>query len=405
MKADVVIIGGGLSGLTCGITLAAAGKRVVMVKAGASTLHFFSGSIGLSHADHADLKELDHAGPDFEESLNSQLSTLNTKIKELFAGAGIAMEESAYRLTPMGLLKPSWLTMESCLNIKHPDELKNKKIMVAGISGFLDLPADMLAEGLKDLGAHVKRADVTTSVIAALRKSPSEMRATTLAHHLAQNPQNIWDLAGEINKVVGNCDMVLMPAVLRTEAYRQLAERVATPLRLVATLPPSLLGAEVEEKLMARFAALGGSCLMGDTALKADVTDGEVTALYTEKLADMPLRAEKYVLATGSFVSRGLCSDYDRIYEPIFGVDVKSDEGHDAWTQFGFFEPQAYMNYGVKVDAGYHALMQGQPMKNLYAIGSILAREQELPDSDTTGDALQSALSLISQLSTLNSQN
>ena len=44
MKYDVVIIGGGLSALTAGITLASNGKRVCMVAAGQNSLHFSSGS-------------------------------------------------------------------------------------------------------------------------------------------------------------------------------------------------------------------------------------------------------------------------------------------------------------------------------------------------------------------------
>ena len=47
MRYDTIIIGGGLSGLTAGITLASAGKRVCIVSAGQSSLHFNSGSFDL----------------------------------------------------------------------------------------------------------------------------------------------------------------------------------------------------------------------------------------------------------------------------------------------------------------------------------------------------------------------
>ena len=47
MKYDIIIIGGGLSGLTAGITLAQAGRRVCIVSAGQSSLHFHSGSFDL----------------------------------------------------------------------------------------------------------------------------------------------------------------------------------------------------------------------------------------------------------------------------------------------------------------------------------------------------------------------
>ena len=51
MKFDTVIIGAGLAGVTAAIRLAEEGRRVGLVSAGRSSMHFHSGSLGLLDYD------------------------------------------------------------------------------------------------------------------------------------------------------------------------------------------------------------------------------------------------------------------------------------------------------------------------------------------------------------------
>ena len=108
----------------------------------------------------------------------------------------------------------------------------------------------------------------------------------------------------------------------------------------------------------------------------------------------MPLKASNFVLATGSFVSRGLAANYERVFEPVLNLDVDADDDRERWTRFGVLEAQAYSRFGVATDANLHCLKQGKPITNLHAIGSILSGHDAIKMGDGTGVSLLTALAV-----------
>lgn len=123
MRFDTLIIGGGLSGLTCGIALAEKGQRVGLVSYGQSTLHFFSGSF--------DLLGYDWQGQWVEHPLQAmaQLSVTHPYVRigihrtaalareaeRLLTQAGLSVtgqvEYNHQRISPLGQPCPAWLTV------------------------------------------------------------------------------------------------------------------------------------------------------------------------------------------------------------------------------------------------------------------------------------------------------
>ena len=137
---------------------------------------------------------------------------------------------------------------------------------------------------------------------------------------------------------------------------------------------------------------------MGDEAVKADVVDGKVKCIYTENLQDTRLEADQFVLATGSFMSRGLRSNYGGIYEPLFGLDVDGDNDRNNWTQDYVFDNQPYMSFGVHTDEKFHAVKDGKSLDNLFVIGSALSGHNAVKMADGTGVSLLSALYVANQI-------
>lgn len=405
MKMDTVIIGGGLSGLACGISLAKRGKRVTIVASGQSTMLFNGGSMEmLGYIDGKAVESPLEAIASLPESHPyrkigaDRIASIAERVKLLFSDSGIEMTGSAnanhWRITPMGVAKPAWLTLSDHLRIDNLNQLPAKRLALMCIRGYFDQPNAMLAKGLRDLGFEVDMIEFTTDDITALRRSPSEMRATSLAKHLVSN-NALQRVADQFNNLAGDADMVLMPSVFGqsdSSDFQLLQSKVNKPLRLVATLPPSVAGMRMMTQLRHYFKMLGGTYLTGDTAVSGTFDGDRLTSVTTAKLADMPLKADNFVLATGSFISRGLKADFERVYEPVLGVDVDADADPEKWTRFGVLEPQAYFGYGVATDSQLRCLKQGKPIQNLRAIGSVLSGHDSVKMGDGTGVSLLTAI-------------
>ena len=405
MRMDTVIMGGGLSALTCGITLAKHGKRVAIVASGQSTLLFNGGSMELlGSIDGQEVTaplEAIATLPDnhpYRKIGTERIASLASEAKQLLDDAGINMEgrpdANHWRITPMGVAKPAWLTLSDHMRIDDLSHLSAKRVALMAIRGYLDQPNSMLAQGLRSLGMEVKVVEFSTSDITSLRRSPSEMRATSLAKHLMSNSA-LQRVAEQINALANEADLVLLPSVLGQNDdndFRTLQSMVNKPLRLVATLPPAVAGMRMQAQLRHYFRMLGGTYLMGDTAVSGTFDQDRLTAVTTAKLGDMPLKADHFVLATGSFVSRGLMADYERVYEPVLGVDVDADADRECWTRFGVLNAQAYTQYGVATDNSLRCLIEGKPITNLRAIGSVLSGHDAIKMGDGTGVSMLTAL-------------
>lgn len=152
------------------------------------------------------------------------------------------------------------------------------------------------------------------------------------------------------------------------------AEQLVEAGRKVCIVSEGLSLAAVKyDSPYARLATLqkqGVTVLRGDRAVCGKIEDGKVVEVRTRNLGE-PLVADEYILATGKFFSRGLLSDKDHIWEPVFGADVDYDPDRTKWYDPDFDAPQPFMKFGVKTDAEGHVLVEGRAIVNLTAVGDI----------------------------------
>ena len=427
MSFDTIIIGGGLSGLTAGIALAKAGQHVALAAAGPSTLSYFSGSfdlLGYNAEGKAVSRPLDEianlsASHPYAKIGAGNVAQLAAKAHSLLAEAGLSLKgdgiNNHFRITPMGVARPAWLSLDDCLTWEAPqpskgDEKSPFNFQILNIEGFLDFPVEFVAYGLRQMGAQVTTHTVALNILQANRKSPYETRATSIAR-LMDNDEILRDFAAEIKSQISSlsrrrvsqwsmvngepkaCQSMVLPAVFGlsgSEPLQKLRSMMGVPVYVIATLPPSLLGMRVQNVLRKHFVELGGNIFHESKVTSGIISGGEVTSIasgYSETVT-----ADNYILATGSFQSHGLVADYRKVSEPLFNLDIDAASSRTGWTRPAIFESQPYMSFGVSTDSHLHPLRGATAVRNLYAVGSVLSGHNALAQADGTGVSLITAL-------------
>jgi glycerol-3-phosphate dehydrogenase subunit B len=407
MKFDTIIIGGGLAGLVCGLRLQKAGKKCAIVSAGQSAMHFSSGTFDLLgrlpdgqtvDSPLASLSRLPEVHP---------YSVLGKAVVEKYAAeapsfleeCGIKVsgnaDKNTWRITPTGERKPAWLTINDFTPLASKDEKIGEKALIVNILGYLDFNTKFLADSFERQGTTCRIASVKLDEMERLRKNPSEMRATNIARVMDRD--DVWEKAAkQVKGMIQDEDIVILPAVFglkNPEVPELIRNEIGIKTIFIATMPPSVPGIRSQMRLKAEFEKAGGRFFMGDCVVDADFNeDGSVKSLGTANFDDIRLYAEDFVLATGSFFSKGMIATPEKIYEPVFGIDISNEEGRDKWFDRNFWNRQGYISFGAKVNERLNASIDGKTVNNLFAIGSIIGGSNTLYEGCGGGIAIITAL-------------
>ena len=409
MKFDTIIIGGGLSGLICGIYLSKKGQRCVIISSGQSALHFSSGSFdllnalpdgtGVNHPLEA-VKELIVQSPDhpYAKLGAEKFSTLTVEAKSFLEDAGVSVfgseRENHYRITPMGTMKPTWLTLKEQLISTEKDRLPWKKIAIFNITGFLDFYTQFIVDEFREMGTECSVHLVHFPALENLRKNPTEMRSVNIAR-VFDHPENLNELIRILREKSADSEAVVLPAILglgRDHVLEYVQNEIKKPVRLVSTLPPSVPGIRAQQQLCRSFQQAGGVYMLGDTVLGADREGNRITRLYSSNHGDIPFAGQQIVLATGSYFSQGLIAEPDRIYEPIFDLDVSYVQDREQWYRRDVFEVQPYQSFGVKTNTELQGMYRGEPLDNLYVAGAVLEGYNAMKEGCGAGVSILSSL-------------
>lgn len=435
MKFDIVLIGGGLSSLVCGIKLQKAGKKCLMVSAGQNALHFSSGAFSLlgKLPDGTDVVEplsaveaLPSEHP-YSKIGKRRLSEYVASVPGFFSECGVALHpvpstgsgirpdtasvsavtepvevveatgtiHNGYRITALGTLKPAWLAMDDVTLLASKDEKIGEKALIVNFSGFLDFNTRFIAEGLEKRGTACRIESVKLDEVEHLRKNPAEMRSVNIAR--VMNHENSWkQFAHKVRELLDGEDVVILPEVFGFEnpvIMQWLKEMVPAKIVFIGTTPPSVPGIRTQRLLKKAFEAAGGTFLMGDEALDAVFDAERVASIRTANLGELRIEADTFVLASGNLFGKGLVASPDAVKEPVFGLDVDYPAERKDWYDEKFFARQNYTGFGVKTNGDFQPLRDGNVVPNLYVVGSEVGGCNPLAEGSGAGVAIMTAFS------------
>ncbi|WFF96242.1 glycerol-3-phosphate dehydrogenase subunit GlpB [Aeromonas caviae] len=411
MKFDSIVIGGGMAGLSAALRLAEAGQKTLLMASGQSALHFSSGSVDLLESEgdpRAALPAFMAAHPDHPyskvgmQNIEGSLADLQRHCAE--EGLPLMRQEhNHHRLTPIGTLKSTWLSPDTCACVT--DAPAPDAILLATLEGFRDfhpaLAAANLATHARFAHSHILTGEIRLPQLAQFSRNSHEFRSADIARLFdKQGPGQqdlLADLAREISRMVQGCGVpgcrhIVLPACLSLglvgPRLSELERRTGCTIKEVATMPPSLIGMRMQEALKRRFMALGGTFLTSERVLGARYDGDKVIGVHSQNGDDQLFEADHFVLASGSFFSRGLESRLGGIREPIFDADVLSLAERDAWAGRRLFDHHPFMGFGVKTDERLRVLRGGRPLTNLYGAGSVLAHYDPIKEGSGSGVAV-----------------
>ncbi|MGF1714472.1 glycerol-3-phosphate dehydrogenase subunit GlpB [Photobacterium chitinilyticum] len=414
MKFDSIIIGGGVAGLSCAIRCAEAGLKTTVIAAGQSALHFSSGSIDvLSRLPDGQpvanpfeaFNSLKSQSPEHpysklgEQATRDALAWYQAMMDERGVYLTAQNDDSNHlRVTPMGTFRSTWLSQQTVHQFPLSDVAQGlDAVALVTIDGFRDFQPKLAADNLAKLpqfkGVTIKTAAVELPDFDTMQRNPCEFRSIDLSRVL-RDETKLHAFAKSMIHQVGKVDLVILPAIFGNgdgaATIKLLEGLTGYKICEIPTMPPSLLGIRLEEAMKSHFKALGGLILAGDEVRRGDFENGELKRIYTKNHLDMPLIADHFLIASGSFFSRGMSAQRHSIEEPIFGLDMTDLPHRDHWYQPEFFAKQShpFLKMGVTCNSQLQPSLHNQTISNLYCAGALLAHYDPVFEGCGSGVAI-----------------
>ncbi|MBI9097580.1 MAG: anaerobic glycerol-3-phosphate dehydrogenase subunit B [Spirochaetaceae bacterium] len=360
MKYDVVIIGGGMTGLISSIYLSSKGLKTAVVSKGDPVCSISSGCIDVA----GDFQGIPDDHP-YTMAGREKVRSALMYFKEIMKDAGLPYWGEVFE--NRSIYTPIAKKRETCLvpfSMKNADGAKGKSLHIISFQGMKDFFPGYFKEDTSDFNCSLFDAGTLTTVGIATKFDDPAFREQFI----------LWLKECRIQE-----EFIGIPAVLGTKNPQKLIDQIelVTGCKVfeIPTLPPSMPGLRLFRKLKSYSSLQGVDFFWGHGI--SEITEEE--NLVTSLIIDQPgrptiIEGRSFILTTGSFVSGGLFAEKESIRETVFNLPVSIPPGKPRLNDSFFDTEQPLGRAGIRVSSHYQPV--DSPWKNIFVAGSILENSQ-----------------------------
>jgi glycerol-3-phosphate dehydrogenase subunit B len=406
-RADVVVIGAGLAGLTCAAELAESGARVFLAAKGMATTHWTHGGLDVaapagSSTPRVGVRVLAALPGHPYATVHPEIEAAVEAHRARLARAGHVLAgslDSPHTPIPtaLGSLRAASILPSAQAAAVAP--WADDGLLLVGFAEFRDAWPAYAARNLGAVGwpggpRRIRHTEVTLPGLERL----NNLDARSLAVLFDDAAWRAVALGAIGRALPAGAWRIGLPAVLgiadHPQAHAEVEAAMGHRAFEIPSLPPSVPGMRLFDALRRAILDAGGRVQVGFDVVDVERDGRRIVAVHTEAAArTLRLEADAFVLATGGIGGTGTRANADgSLHERVFGLAVEAPP-RAAWFSDDPLTPHPLESVGIRVDAELRPLDPAGHVayENVRVIGSALAGMRYLEQRCGDGVALASA--------------
>ena len=394
MKADIAVVGSGLSALVATRTLQKAGRNPVLIWPGLSSLYFLYASVDvLGYASANSVQPL-------EEPVTGVRQLIAENPDHPYARAGLAALEDGSNLllewlreaglnwqgtlarnlllpTALGTPKPSCLVPASMV---AGDLHRGEPIVFCGFEGYQDFIPELAAANLSSDWNGGRRTVSAVRVSLAGVKPDRLFTSIDLARNFEDGAFR-RDVADRLRRAVKDDGARLgLPAVLGlthdSDVHAEFEKETGHPVFEIPTVPPSVLGLRLFDRLRRHLQETGVEMIWAAPAHDAEVANGRCARIHLKAAGrEQSVEARAYLLALEDAVDGAWRAGPHMVRDPFFHQVLAQHATPAERTDESLFQPQPFATIGYPVNDRLQPIEKdGHPLAtNVFVAGGGIA--------------------------------